>query len=144
MLQHPKMVFRRNRVEPSIAGLYIDLDEHPDLAFIPDDMITEPDFRFFSTIGGQQQSLDGGTQASLAGVLPAPQAFMTQVSGALALTGITLPYATFSGMIALIPTGTFTWTAATNIALAGTAVVGKLLLFAYLPSTGKWYPNYIA
>lgn len=113
-------------------------------AALQDDCITEPDFRFFSTIGGQQQSLDGGVVASLAGVLPAPQAFMTVVSGALALTGITLPYPTFSGMICLIPTGAFTWTVATNIALAGTAVVGKALFFVYLPSTGKWYPNYIA
>lgn len=121
--------------------------ETPEMIFSAEmlelDKTAEPDFRFFTTVGGQQQSLDGGVVASLAGVLPAPTAFMTVVSGALALTGITLPYPTFAGMICLIPTGAFTWTTATNIALAGTAVVGKALLFVYLPSTGKWYPNYV-
>ena len=114
------------------------------IAGLVEDCITEADYRFLGTVGGQQQSLDGGTVASLAGVLPAPTGFMTVVSGALALTGIALPYATFAGMICLIPTGTFTWTAAGNIALAGTAVVGKALYFTYLPSTAKWYPSYIA
>jgi len=115
-----------------------------DIASVEDDYLTEPDFRFFSTVGGQQQSLDGGVVASVAGVMPAPTGFITVVSGALAITGITLPYPTFSGMFCYIPTGAFTWTVATNIALAGTAVVGKALLFVYLPSTGKLYPNYIA
>jgi len=114
------------------------------IAALQEDNVTEADFRFLTTIGGQQQSLDGGVVASLAGVLPAPQAFMTVVSGALALTGITLPYPTFAGMICLLPTGIFTWTAAGNIAVAGTAVVGKALYFTYLPSTGKWYPSYLA
>lgn len=111
---------------------------------IQDDYLTEPDWRFFQTVGGQQQSLDGGVVASVAGVMPAPTGFMTVVSGALAITGITLPFANFSGMICYIPTGVFTWTVATNIALAGTAVVGKALYFTYLPSTVKWYPSYIA
>lgn len=105
---------------------------------------TEADWNQFRTPGGSQDSLDGGTIASLAGVLPAVQARQTIVSGALALTGITLPWATFSGDIVLLPTGAFTWTTATNIALAGTAVVGKALTMTYHPNTGKWYPSYIA
>lgn len=108
------------------------------------DCITEPDFRAFQTIGGTQQSIDGGTLASVAGVWGPPQGLITVVSGALAITGITIPYATFSGMIMMVPTGAFTWTVATNIALAGTAVVGKWLGMVYLPSTVKWYPSYIA
>jgi hypothetical protein len=105
---------------------------------------TEADFRLFATPGGALQSIDGGVTASVAGVMPAPTGLITVVSGALAITGITVPYPTFSGMIVYIPTGAFTWTVATNIALAGTAVVGKALQFFYLPSTAKWYPSYIA
>lgn len=113
-------------------------------ASLMEDRVTEADFRLFATPGGALQSIDGGTTASVAGVMPAPTGLITIVSGALAITGITVPYATFSGMIIYIPTGTFTWTTATNIALAGTAVVGKTLIFVYLPSTAKWYPNYVA
>jgi hypothetical protein len=119
-------------------------NKNPNLAGEQLDCVTEADFRNFVSPGGSQLSLDGGTIASLAGVWGPPQGFITIVSGALAITGITVPYATFSGMIVMIPTGAFTWTVATNIALAGTAVVGKALFMTYLPSTSKWYPNYIA
>lgn len=96
----------------------------------------------FTTTGGQNLSLDGGTQASVAGVWGPPTGFMTIVSGALAITGITIPYPAFQGMICLIPTGAFTTTNATNIAIASTGVVGKALFMTYLPATGKWYPSY--
>jgi hypothetical protein len=118
--------------------------KNPNLAGEQLDCVTEADFRNFQTVGGQQLSLDGGTIASLAGVWGPPQGLITIVSGVLAITGITIPYATFAGMIVMIPTGLWTWTAATNIALAGSAVVNKALIMVYLPSTGKWYPNYIA
>lgn len=87
--------------------------------------------------------VDPNTQASVAGVLTVNYP-VTVVSGALAITGLTVPYPDFAGRITLIPTGTFTWTAATNIALAGTAVVGKALDFVYNPFTNKWAPSYIA
>lgn len=106
--------------------------------------INESDWRGFSSVGGIGLSLDGGTIASLAGVWGPPTGYITIVSGALAITGITIPYAGFAGTIVLIPTGTFTWTAATNIALAGTAVVSKSIHMTYLPSTVKWYPSVIA
>lgn len=106
--------------------------------------INESDWKLFSTPGGIGLNVDGGTIASLAGVWGPPVGRVTIVSGALAITGITIPYATFSGDIVMIPTGAFTWTVATNIALAGTAVVGKALFMTYLPSTIKWYPSYIA
>jgi hypothetical protein len=106
--------------------------------------VGDPDHELFNSPGGLQKSIDGGVVASVAGVMPAPQAYITVVSGALAITGITVPYPGFAGTICYIPTGAFTWTVATNIALAGTAVVGKALFFTYLPSTGKWYPSYTA
>lgn len=96
----------------------------------------------FTTVGGQNLSLDGGTIASVAGVWGPPVGFITIVSGALAITGITIPYPAFQGTICLIPTGAFTTTNATNIAIASTGVVGKAMFMTYLPATGKWYPSY--
>jgi hypothetical protein len=61
-----------------------------------------------------------------------------------AMVNITVPYPDFQGRITILPTAAFTWTAAGNIALAGTAVVGKALDFIYNPFTAKWYPSYIA
>lgn len=46
-------------------------------------------------------------------------------------------------IVHIIPTGAFTWTTAGNIAIAGTAVVGRLLTFVYSKATSKWYPSYI-
>lgn len=97
--------------------------------------------------GGKSFSADqkvwGADIASVAGVITLPARYQ-RVTGALAVTGIALPFADFGGTISVFPTGAFTWTTATNIALAGTAVVGKQLDFTYFPPTGKWYPSYIA
>ena len=66
------------------------------------------------------------------------------VSGNNAITGFTIPDGYNGGPITIIPDGAFTWTNATNIAIAGTAVVGKALTFVYDPAAGKFYPSYIA
>lgn len=92
------------------------------------------------------------TVASVAGVITIA-APVTIVSGALAITGISAPSnlanaaagaSGYGARITFIPTGIFTWTVATNIALAGTAVVGKALDFTYDSVTNKWYPSYTA
>lgn len=106
--------------------------------------VGDSDHELFNSPGGLQKSIDGGVMASVAGVMPAPQGYITVVTGALAITGITVPYLGFAGTIVYIPTGTFTWTTATNIALAGTARVGVAIFFTYLPSTNKWYPSITA
>lgn len=85
--------------------------------------------------------IDPNVMASAAGVLT-PTFPITRVSGTAAITGITVPYAGFHGPIYLIPTGAFTWTTATNIAVAGTAVVGKVITLVYDPYAAKWYPSY--
>lgn len=85
---------------------------------------------------------DSTTMASPAGVIT-PLYPITKVSGTNAITGITVPYPSFCGTIWFVPTGNFTWTTATNIGLAGTAVTGRLLGFTYLPQTAKWYPSYV-
>lgn len=73
-----------------------------------------------------------------------PTATQHKVSGTNAIDTIAtgnLPSG-FRGKIALIPTGIFTWTTGGNIALAGTAVVSKVL---YMEWDGtSWYPSYTA
>jgi len=88
---------------------------------------------------------------SAAGLMPAPRALITTVSGALAITLIPLPWPGFTGEIIFVPTGAFTGATggvATEInkpiGLAFTAVVGKPLSLLYLARTGLWYPSYIA
>ena len=79
------------------------------------------------------------------GTIITPSKAITFVSGTTPVNTIVPTF--FSGVggsIVLIPTGVFTWTAAGNIALAGTAVVNKALTMTYDSGTGKWYPSYIA
>ena len=83
------------------------------------------------------------TIASAATVAPA--APITFISGTAAIVTITVPAAivTGGGTITFIPTGAFTWTAAGNIAILGTAVVSRALTFTYDTTTTKWYPSYV-
>jgi len=50
-------------------------------------------------------------------------------------------YGPFTGTIVLIPDQVFTWDTTGNIALAGTAVVGKALHMTY--DGTSWYPSYV-
>lgn len=88
--------------------------------------------------------VDPVTQTIPAGVWTPSYPISLTDSGTAAMTGITVPYADFQGTIIVIPGGAFTWTTATNIALAGTAVANKAIHFTYLPTTGKWYPSVVA
>lgn len=82
------------------------------------------------------------TVASAAGVI-LPSGPLFTVSGALAITGFTIPVGFKSGSFSIIPTGAFTWTTAGNVGLAGTAVVGRVLTFTWDPVAGKFYPSYV-
>jgi len=84
------------------------------------------------------------TIASATTIAPTKQ--ITFISGTTAVVTITAaaPISAGGGTITLIPTGIFTWTTAGNIALAGTAVVGKALTMTYDTTTTKWYPSYVA
>jgi hypothetical protein len=75
----------------------------------------------------------------------APTAPITFISGTAAIVTITAPapISTGGGTITFIPTGAFTWTAAGNIAVLGTAVVSRALTFTYDVTTTKWYPSYV-
>ena len=90
-------------------------------------------------------SMSGGvnTIASASGITPVKE--ITFISGTAAIETIATqaPITGANGTIILIPTGAFTWTTAGNIAIAGTAVVGKALHMTYTNGTGKWYPSYV-
>lgn len=75
----------------------------------------------------------------------APTKPITFISGTAAVVTITAPSPTSAGggTITLIPTGAFTWTAAGNIAILGTAVVSRALTMTYDVTTTKWYPSYV-
>jgi hypothetical protein len=75
----------------------------------------------------------------------APTTPILFVSGTTAIVNITVgaPISTGGGTITLIPTGAFTWTAAGNIAVLGTAVVNRALTMTYDAATTKWYPSYV-
>ncbi len=92
--------------------------------------------------GNKNNNIVGAILASAATIAPTHGVHV--VSGTVAIVTITLPWDGFAGDITFLPTGIFTWTTAGNIALAGTAVVGKALKFTYNPVTAKWYPSYVA
>lgn len=96
----------------------------------------------FNEPGSANHAIVGPVIASATTVAPTHRIHI--VSGTTAIVNITVPDAGFQGTIILLPTGIFTWTAAGNIALAGTAVVGKALHMTYNNVTAKWYPSYIA
>lgn len=80
--------------------------------------------------------------ASAAGVV-VPSGPLFALTGNSAITGFTLPVGFATGGFCAFPTGTFTWTTATNIGLAGTAVVGRTVCFTWDWATSKWYPSYV-
>jgi hypothetical protein len=83
------------------------------------------------------------TIASASGITPTKE--ITYISGTAAIATINSqpPLTANNGTIILIPTGVFTWTTADNIAVAGTAVVGRALHMTYVSGNAKWYPSYV-
>lgn len=93
-------------------------------------------------VNGNGAPVLGSTVASIAGSI-VPTGTVFKVSGTNAVTGITVPAGLGVGFtIAINPTAVFTWTAAGNISLAGSAVVNKILYFTW--DGTKWVPSYIA
>lgn len=80
--------------------------------------------------------------ASAAGVI-VPSGPLFHVTGMNAITGFTIPVGYNGGPFCIIPDGTFTTTAAGNIALASTAVVSKQLCYSYDANAVKpFFPSY--
>jgi hypothetical protein len=98
-----------------------------------------------SVTTSQFTALSGGTNTIASASVITPVKSIIYVSGTAAIDTIALqaPIAGANGTIILIPTGVFTWTTAGNIAIAGTAVVGKALHMTYTNNTNKWYPSYV-
>jgi hypothetical protein len=83
------------------------------------------------------------TIASAATIAPTtPIVFISGTAAVVTITAAT-PISTGGGTITLLPTGAFTWTAAGNIAVLGTAVVSRALTMTYDVTTTKWYPSYV-
>lgn len=91
-------------------------------------------------VDSNDKPIVGSTVASPNGVMTLTGSFV-KVSGANAVTGITVPAGTMPGFTFVVePTGAFTTTNATNIQIASTAVVGKILTFTW--DGAKWNPSY--
>jgi hypothetical protein len=102
-----------------------------------------PTFTDVKTSGLLATTAAAPTIASAATIAPTTQ--IAFVSGTAAVVTITAPapISAGGGTITLIPTGAFTWTAAGNIAVLGTAVVNRALTLVYDVTTTKWYPSYV-
>ena len=102
-----------------------------------------PTFTDVKTSGLVATTAAAPTIASATTIAPTEQ--ITFISGTAAIVTITAPapISAGGGTITLIPTGAFTWTAAGNIAVLGTAVVNRALTLVYDVTTTKWYPSYV-
>lgn len=102
-----------------------------------------PTFTDVKTSGLLATTTAAPTIASATTIAPTTQ--IAFVSGTTAVVTITAPspISVGGGTITLIPTGAFTWTAAGNIAVLGTAVVNRVLTMTFDVTTTKWYPSYV-
>jgi hypothetical protein len=83
-----------------------------------------------------------GAVASAAGAVT-PSGPLFRITGTNAITGFNIPTGFAGGSFSVIPQGAFTWTSAGNIAIAGTAVVNRMITFTWDDSVGKWIPSYV-
>lgn len=89
--------------------------------------------------GTLQKPVVGQTITAAATI--APTFRVHHVTGATSIVNITLPWTDFSGALVLIADSALTWTAAGNIASAGTVgSAGSIIFLTYDPATAKWYP----
>ena len=89
------------------------------------------------------------TVASVAGTtIPSGPFFSVSGTNAIVNWGIPLGFngtATGGGCFTTIPTGIFTWTAAGNIAIAGTSTAVNIpIIWCWNAATSKWQPSRIA
>ena len=94
-------------------------------------------------VGGISNGCQGADLASAATI--APTHLIHNVTGVAAIVNITPPWPGFAGVVWFIATSIWTWTAAGNIAVAGTVTAaGRAVGFTYVPAIGKWYPTIVA
>lgn len=106
-------------------------------------MLMREQWRFHPS--GKVRSRIGPNIASAATIAPTHP--IHHVTGTAAIVNITAPEdsAEWQGELTLIADAIWTWTAAGNIALAGTVTAAlKQVKFVYDPATAKWYPDKVA
>lgn len=93
---------------------------------------------------GAFSKLSESTLASAATLTPKTE--LVRVTGTAAIVNITVPPTSgFSTILYLVAIGVFTWTAAGNIAVAGTATTANsMIIMTFSKATGKWYPSRVA
>lgn len=113
---------------------------------------TAPAFNFATGGGNVGQLSNNGIFAQQLGADLASASTITpthaihRVTGITSINTIAVPDVfndgdNTGGHLTIIPTGIFTWTASGNIGLAGTSVVGKAIIFTWVPGLHKWYPS---
>ena len=110
---------------------------------------TSETFRFSSSHGDcvfiSNQGLVGhkvGNDLASASTIT-PKCAIHYVTGTTTISTITKPdiFGSLGGQVTLIPQGIFSWNTAGNIAIAGTSVVNKAIIFTWEPNANKWYPS---
>jgi hypothetical protein len=99
-----------------------------------------------SWVPGWNNDLFASSTASLALTAGAntPTGPLFSTSTTNAVTGWNIPLGfNYSGGFCTVPTAAYTWTTAGNIAVAGTAVVNRLLCFTWNATASKWVPSYV-
>jgi hypothetical protein len=103
----------------------------------------------FDCMGGNWTMTNNRDRPTFGAVVASPAGLLTptgttfHVSGTNAITGIVVPAGWAPGMeLYIVPDGAFTWTTATNISLAGTAVANKVIVFVW--DGTKWNPSVVA
>jgi hypothetical protein len=78
-----------------------------------------------------------------ANVLATPNTINFVAAGLIKTITVPTLFNPGGGTVTLIPTAAFTWDATGNIAIAGTAVIGRALTMTYDALTQKFYPSYV-
>lgn len=90
-----------------------------------------------SGVGGKANSVEGPPIA--ASTTLAPTHMMHRITGATAITTISLPHASFNGILILIPAAANVLGTAGNIATTTTLATSVPAVLIYSTSAGKWY-----
>lgn len=93
-------------------------------------------------VGNQLNNIVGPTIASAATISITNR--VHHVTGAAAIVTMNPPFPGFQGWVTLIADGIFTWTAAGNIFVLGTATAGNGRALSFFYDGAKWYPSAVA
>ena len=101
----------------------------------------------YSTLGTLLNGIVGPDIASATTLATVPTHLIHRITGTTATATIPVPtnVAGFAGLVVFVTSGIWTWTAAGNIAAAGTVTTaGSAVLMVWNPVTAKWHPTRVA